>query len=192
MLLIDLTNKLEWMAKTSYSTGDILRDTNIPDGYIATCTTAGISGETEPEWQVGTLTDGTITWNVAVDPNYYEKATKASAQAAAESAAQRVRRLLKPRPHQPVHMLLAHQKARKILNLTQITPVLRRPALQQLLTTPRYQKQMQKLAKRRPQIVQNPHSLARPMQKPLRPMRLSRLKKRLPVQKQRQRMTRQN
>lgn len=69
MLLIDLTNKLEWMAKTSYSTGDILRDTNIPDGYIATCTTAGISGETEPEWQVGTLTDGTITWNVAVDPN---------------------------------------------------------------------------------------------------------------------------
>lgn len=88
MLLIDLTNKLEWMAKTSYSTGDILRDTNIPDGYIATCTTAGISGETEPEWQVGTLTDGTITWNVAVDPNYYEKATKASAQAAAESAAQ--------------------------------------------------------------------------------------------------------
>lgn len=88
MLLIDLTNKLEWMAKTSYSAGDILRDNNIPDGYIATCTTAGISGETEPEWQVGTLTDGTITWNVAVDPNYYEKATKASAQAAAESAAQ--------------------------------------------------------------------------------------------------------
>lgn len=88
MLLIDLTNELEWMAKTSYSTGDILRDTNIPDGYIATCTTAGISGETEPEWQVGTLTDGTITWNVAVDPNYYKKATKASAQAAAESAAQ--------------------------------------------------------------------------------------------------------
>lgn len=88
MLLIDLTNKLEWMAQTSYSAGDILRDTNIPDGYIATCTTAGISGETEPEWQVGTLTDGTITWNVAVDPNYYEKATKASAQAAAESAAQ--------------------------------------------------------------------------------------------------------
>lgn len=88
MLLIDLTNKLEWMAKTSYSAGDILRDNNIPDGYIATCTTAGISGETEPEWQVGTLTDGTCTWNVAVDPNYYEKATKASAQAAAESAAQ--------------------------------------------------------------------------------------------------------
>lgn len=88
MLLIDLTNKLEWMATTSYSAGDILRDNNIPDGYIATCTTAGISGETEPEWQVGTLTDGTITWNVAVDPNYYEKATKASAQAAAESAAQ--------------------------------------------------------------------------------------------------------
>ena len=88
MLLIDLTNKLEWMAKTSYSAGDILRDNNIPDGYIATCTTAGISGETEPEWQVGTLTDGTITWNIAVDPNYYEKATKASAQAAAESAAQ--------------------------------------------------------------------------------------------------------
>lgn len=88
MLLIDLTNKLEWMAQTSYSAGDILRDNNIPDGYIATCTTAGISGETEPEWQVGTLTDGTITWNVAVDPNYYEKATKASAQAAAESAAQ--------------------------------------------------------------------------------------------------------
>lgn len=88
MLLIDLTNKLEWMAKTSYSAGDILRDNNIPAGYIATCTTAGISGETEPEWQVGTLTDGTITWNVAVDPNYYEKATKASAQAAAESAAQ--------------------------------------------------------------------------------------------------------
>lgn len=88
MSLIDLTNKLEWMAQTSYSAGDILRDNNIPDGYIATCTTAGISGETEPEWQVGTLTDGTITWNVAVDPNYYEKATKASAQAAAESAAQ--------------------------------------------------------------------------------------------------------
>lgn len=88
MLLIDLTNKLEWMAQTSYSAGDILRDNNIPDGYIATCTTAGISGETEPEWQVGTLTDGTITWNVTVDPNYYEKATKASAQAAAESAAQ--------------------------------------------------------------------------------------------------------
>ena len=88
MLLIDLTNKLEWMAKTSYSAGDILRDNNIPAGYIATCTTAGISGETEPEWQVGTLTDGNITWNVAVDPNYYEKATKASAQAAAESAAQ--------------------------------------------------------------------------------------------------------
>ena len=88
MLLIDLTNKLEWMAQTSYSAGDILRDNNIPDGYIATCTTAGISGEIEPEWQVGTLTDGTITWNVAVDPNYYEKATKASAQAAAESAAQ--------------------------------------------------------------------------------------------------------
>ena len=114
MFLIDLTNKLEWMAQTSYSAGDILRDNNIPDGYIATCTTAGISGETEPEWQVGTLTDGTM---------------------------------------------------------------------------PRYLKPMQKLAKRRPQIVQNPHSLARPMQKPLRPMRLSQLKKRLPVQKQRQNMT---
>lgn len=88
MLLIDLTNKLEWMAKTSYSAGDILRDNNIPAGYIATCTTAGISGTTEPEWQVGTLTDGTCTWSVSVDPNYYEKATKASAQAAAESAAQ--------------------------------------------------------------------------------------------------------
>lgn len=88
MLLIDLTNKLEWMAKTSYSAGDILRDNNIPDGYIATCTVSGTSGATEPEWQVGTLTDGTCTWNVAVDPNYYEKATKASAQAAAESAAQ--------------------------------------------------------------------------------------------------------
>lgn len=88
MLLIDLTNTLEWMAKTSYSAGDILRDNNIPAGYIATCTVSGTSGATEPEWQVGTLTDGTITWNVAVDPNYYEKATKASAQAAAESAAQ--------------------------------------------------------------------------------------------------------
>lgn len=88
MLLIDLTNKLEWMATTSYSAGDILRDNNIPDGYIATCTVSGTSGVTEPEWQVGTLTDGTCTWNVAVDPNYYEKATKASAQAAAESAAQ--------------------------------------------------------------------------------------------------------
>lgn len=88
MLLIDLTNKLEWMAKTSYSAGDILRDNNIPSGYIATCTTAGTSGTTEPEWQVGTLTDGTITWDVEVDPNYYEKATKASAQAAAESATQ--------------------------------------------------------------------------------------------------------
>ena len=88
MVLIDLTNSMEWNAETAYSVGDVLRDSNIPDGYIATCTVAGTSGKTEPEWQVGTLTDGTITWNVAVDPNYYEKATKASAQAAAESAAQ--------------------------------------------------------------------------------------------------------
>lgn len=88
MILIDLTNSMEWNAETAYSVGDVLRDSNIPDGYIATCTVAGTSGTTEPEWQVGTLTDGTITWNVAVDPNYYEKATKASAQAAAESAAQ--------------------------------------------------------------------------------------------------------
>lgn len=88
MVLIDLTNSMEWNAETAYSVGDVLRDSNIPDGYIATCTVAGTSGTTEPEWQVGTLKDGTCTWSVSVDPNYYEKATKASAQAAAESAAQ--------------------------------------------------------------------------------------------------------
>ena len=88
MVLIDLTNSMEWNAETAYSMGDVLRDSNIPVGYIATCTVAGTSGKTEPEWQVGTITDGTCTWSVSVDPNYYEKATKASAQAAAESAAQ--------------------------------------------------------------------------------------------------------
>ncbi len=54
----------DWVASTAYSLGDI-RSGN---GYVYICTTAGTSGTTRPSAATGTVTDGTVTWTVYIEP----------------------------------------------------------------------------------------------------------------------------
>lgn len=55
-----------WQPSTSYVVGAIIRSPNLPAGCVATCTTAGTSGTTEPKWiALGmTVTDGSCKWKV--------------------------------------------------------------------------------------------------------------------------------
>ena len=54
----------EWVAETSYSTGDYVTPT-VPNNKCYRCTAAGVSGLTEPTWnpEVGaTVEDGSVVW----------------------------------------------------------------------------------------------------------------------------------
>lgn len=58
-----------WQPATSYAVGAIIRSPNLPAGCVATCTTAGASGTTEPKWTAygTTVTDGSCKWKVNTD-----------------------------------------------------------------------------------------------------------------------------
>lgn len=54
----------DWIASTSYSTGDIRAGV----GQMYRCTAGGTSGATRPDWQTGSSSDGTLTWSVYSEP----------------------------------------------------------------------------------------------------------------------------
>lgn len=58
-----------WQPSTSYAVGAIIRSPNLPAGCVATCTTAGTSGTTEPKWTAygTTVADGACKWKVNTD-----------------------------------------------------------------------------------------------------------------------------
>lgn len=58
-----------WQPSTSYAVGTIIRSPSLPAGCVATCTTAGTSGTTEPKWTAygTTVTDGSCKWKVNTD-----------------------------------------------------------------------------------------------------------------------------
>lgn len=58
-----------WQPSTVYAVGTIIRSPNLPAGCVATCTTAGTSGTTEPKWTAygTTVTDGSCKWKVNTD-----------------------------------------------------------------------------------------------------------------------------
>ena len=58
-----------WQPSTSYVVGTIIRSPSLPAGCVATCTTAGTSGTTEPKWTAygTTVTDGSCKWKVNTD-----------------------------------------------------------------------------------------------------------------------------
>ena len=58
-----------WQPSTSYTVGSIIRSPSLPAGCVATCTTAGTSGTTEPKWTAygTTVTDGNCKWKVNTD-----------------------------------------------------------------------------------------------------------------------------
>ena len=58
-----------WQPSTSYTVGIIIRSPSLPAGCVATCTTAGTSGTTEPKWTPygTTVTDGSCKWKVNTD-----------------------------------------------------------------------------------------------------------------------------
>ena len=58
-----------WQPSTSYTVGIIIRSPNLPAGCVATCTTAGTSGTTEPKWTAygTTVPDGSCKWKVNTD-----------------------------------------------------------------------------------------------------------------------------
>lgn len=58
-----------WQPSTSYTVGTIIRSPSLPAGCVATCTTAGTSGTTEPKWTAygTTVTDGACKWKVNTD-----------------------------------------------------------------------------------------------------------------------------
>lgn len=58
-----------WQPSTAYSVGAVVHSPSLPAGCKATCTTAGTTGSTEPEWTAyGTaVTDGTVKWKVETD-----------------------------------------------------------------------------------------------------------------------------
>lgn len=55
-----------WQPSTSYVVCTIIRSPSLPAGCVATCTTAGTSGTTEPKWTAygTTVTDGSCKWKV--------------------------------------------------------------------------------------------------------------------------------
>ena len=58
-----------WQPSTSYTVGAIIRSPSLPAGCVATCTTAGTSGTTEPKWTAygTTVSDGACKWKVNTD-----------------------------------------------------------------------------------------------------------------------------
>ena len=58
-----------WQPSTAYAVGTIIRSPNLPAGCVATCTTAGTSGTTEPKWTAygTTVADGACKWKVNTD-----------------------------------------------------------------------------------------------------------------------------
>ena len=58
-----------WQPSTAYSVGAVVHSPSLPAGCKATCTTAGTTGSTEPEWTAygTTVTDGTVKWKVETD-----------------------------------------------------------------------------------------------------------------------------
>ncbi len=57
-----------WQASHTYSLGDVVEPTT-PDGNVYECTTAGISGATEPSWDTDegdTTPDNTVTWTCKI------------------------------------------------------------------------------------------------------------------------------
>lgn len=58
-----------WQPSTAYTVGAIIRSPSLPAGCVATCTTAGTSGTTEPKWTAygTTVSDGTCKWKVNTD-----------------------------------------------------------------------------------------------------------------------------
>lgn len=70
-----------WQPSTAYKAGAIVQSPSIPAGYIARCSTAGTSSESEPEWKAGTITDNSVKWTVTVPVTGADKATTAEAKA---------------------------------------------------------------------------------------------------------------
>ena len=58
-----------WQPGTAYSVGAVVHSPSLPAGCKATCTTAGTTGSTEPNWTAygTTVTDGTVKWAVETD-----------------------------------------------------------------------------------------------------------------------------
>lgn len=58
-----------WQPSTAYSVGAVIHSPSLPAGCKATCTTAGTSESTEPNWTAygTTVTDGTVKWAVETD-----------------------------------------------------------------------------------------------------------------------------
>ena len=58
-----------WQPTTNYSEGNQVKTPSLPPQYVLVCTTAGTSGDGEPDYTdvaVGySVTDGTVTWEVA-------------------------------------------------------------------------------------------------------------------------------
>ena len=58
-----------WQPSTAYAVGTVIRSPSLPAGCKATCTTAGTSESTEPNWTAygTTVTDGTVKWKIETD-----------------------------------------------------------------------------------------------------------------------------
>jgi len=71
-----------WVTVTTYAVGDVIKKTGTYAAYTYKCTTAGISGSSEPSWGTpvigGTKTDGTVTWTTYDSKTYQVKAPQGS------------------------------------------------------------------------------------------------------------------
>ena len=70
-----------WQPSTTYAIGTIVKSPSIPIGYVARCTKAGTSSESEPEWKEGSITDNSVTWVVTIPVMAADKATSDEAKA---------------------------------------------------------------------------------------------------------------
>ena len=61
-----LTSAILWQPSTAYEKGQEVRSPNMPAGFVAICTVAGISGTNEPDWGTGgtAIADASCTWKV--------------------------------------------------------------------------------------------------------------------------------
>ena len=72
----DDSNIPEWQKDTTYNVGDLVVPTS-EVGYVYKCTTAGTSGDTEPDWNYqGNTDDGTIVWEAHPNWIYFYVAPK--------------------------------------------------------------------------------------------------------------------
>lgn len=54
-----------WMPNTAYTSGLVITPLSAPGGMFYTCTSSGLSGNTEPNWPTGsgtTFSDGNVVW----------------------------------------------------------------------------------------------------------------------------------